>query len=475
MLITVASLLVTAVVYPVLLQPWGSDGANVVVLLPGLVASWAFGLRGGLGAAIVLAGIAFAYDLFTPGLPAGGVERVLAVAVILVLVGRLVDVRNEAAAARGLYASLVEHSPVSTYVWSPKRGVLFISPNIEQLTGRSAAEWRKGFSATLDEHLEPRDRSAMAAALEELLLESRPMRLTIRIRHRDGGTIWADHHAEVVSRSEDDFTIQGTLIDVTARFEVVEARHDSEEARAQARAVSHFFATMSHELRTPLNSILGFTQLLQSPRTSLPDRQARYVSNIRSSGEHLLAVINDVLDLSRLTSGRFELGIEVVSARRSVDEAVAQIQPLSDAKQLMLHVQPGPDVKFFADSRRLHQILLNLLSNSVKYTETGTVTVDFDIEGEFAALRVSDSGIGIPAQSLEMVFEEFTQVRSAALSRGGTGLGLAVSRRLARAMGGDITVASRLGRGSTFTVTLPLAPNDDAVEGFAGGASQLGA
>jgi signal transduction histidine kinase len=284
------------------------------------------------------------------------------------------------------------------------------------------------------------------------------MRATLQVRLRDGTLIWVDHHADCIGRAGDDFTVQGTVIDVTARHEVAQAQELSRAARAESEAKSKFLAAMSHELRTPLNSVLGFAQLLEAqPGVRVDKRQARYVANIQSSGEHLLAIINDILDLSKVAAGRVEMANEAVDALAAVQEAVTKMTPMSDQKGLMVSVTAvSEDLTLWADRLRLHQILLNLLSNAVKFTDVGSITITCEIENGVGAIRVSDSGAGIPARSLNSVFDEFTQVGSAGQSHGGTGLGLPLSRRLAQAMGGDVTVASRLGRGSTFTLSLPL-------------------
>ena len=238
-------------------------------------------------------------------------------------------------------------------------------------------------------------------------------------------------------------------------------RRANDELAAASRHKSEFLATMSHELRTPLNSILGFSQLLESSDFGdLNDRQLRYVDHIHSSGKHLLALINDVLDLSKVEAGQLELAIERVNLEEAVDQCLAKMRPQGDAKRLRLRSEGLSGVAVRADPRRLQQVLLNLLSNAVKFTpEEGEVKVSAGSAGDEVLISVRDNGVGIPTEDLERVFEQFIQLRSGRTrSQEGTGLGLALSRRLLALMGGSIEVHSQIGKGSVFTIRLPQAP-----------------
>ncbi len=235
-------------------------------------------------------------------------------------------------------------------------------------------------------------------------------------------------------------------------------RVHAETMRQESEAKSRFVAAMSHELRTPLNSILGFSQLLSSSGSGdLNDRQQRYVGHIESSGRHLLALINDVLDLSKVEAGQMEVELEPIELQPLLDEAINQIRPLADTKSLELVLDPGPGIWIRADGRRFLQVMLNLLSNAVKFTKAGgTVRVVATRAGRTARISVIDTGIGIPPDEQQRIFEEFTQVdRQSARSIEGTGLGLALSRRLLQLMRGTIEVESHEGQGSTFSVILP--------------------
>ena len=235
-------------------------------------------------------------------------------------------------------------------------------------------------------------------------------------------------------------------------------REQAETMRQESEAKSRFVAAMSHELRTPLNSILGFSQLLSGSGTGdLNDRQQRYIGHIESSGRHLLALINDVLDLSKVEAGQMEVELEPIELAPLIEEAINQLRPLADAKPLDLLLDAFPQIWIRADRRRFLQVMLNLLSNAIKFTPAGgVVRVMATRAGRSAEIAVVDTGVGIPATEQDRIFLEFTQVdRQSSETIEGTGLGLALSRRLLQLMRGSIRVESAEGSGSTFTVSIP--------------------
>jgi signal transduction histidine kinase len=235
----------------------------------------------------------------------------------------------------------------------------------------------------------------------------------------------------------------------------------AEEAIRGSEAKSRFLASMSHEVRTPLNSILGFAQLLLEEKGfgPLTERQRRYVGHISSSGQHLLSLINDILDLSKVQAGQMDLSVEDVRVRAVVGEVVALARPLADGKGLDLVMEEGPDGVIRADGRRLQQVLWNLLSNAIKFTPEGAVTVRVATTRTQARISVADTGVGIRYEDQSRIFDEFTQLNAqGGRVQEGTGLGLALTRQLVEVMGGRIALESTPKVGSTFTVTLPLAP-----------------
>ncbi|MDX2228397.1 MAG: ATP-binding protein [Leptolyngbyaceae cyanobacterium bins.349] len=243
---------------------------------------------------------------------------------------------------------------------------------------------------------------------------------------------------------------------VQARTQELEAeKHLSDAAN---RAKSEFLANMSHELRTPLTSILGFSSvLLKQVFGPLNEKQIQYLDNIFASGEHLLELINDLLDLSKIEAGREELTLEQINVEEMCDVCVEVVREQISSKGLTLNYDVPAAVTCIADRRRLKQILLNLLSNAVKFTDTGFVSLKVDLTGDRLQFAIADTGIGIDPNQLSQLFQPFHQVQSG-LDRiyQGTGLGLALARKLAQLHGGTITVSSALGVGSCFTLDLPL-------------------
>src|SRR5262249_14767073 len=231
--------------------------------------------------------------------------------------------------------------------------------------------------------------------------------------------------------------------------ELQEANRRLEDA---SRHKSEVLANMSHELRTPLNGIIGFTRLvMRRAQDVLPPRQHENLEKILISAEHLLRLINDILDLSKIEAGRMEVRLGSVDVAVLVEECLRTVEPMIRSDRLQTRKEIAADLPaVWTDPDKLRQILINLLSNAIKFTETRTVTISASAENNKIAIAVADTGIGIPAEALELIFEEFRQVDSSSTRKhGGTGLGLSISRHFARLLGGDITVRSVLGVGST--------------------------
>jgi PAS domain S-box-containing protein len=249
------------------------------------------------------------------------------------------------------------------------------------------------------------------------------------------------------------------------------------EAETANRAKSEFLANMSHEIRTPLNGIIGFNRLLEE--TPLTAEQQEHNDAVRSSADHLLALVNDLLDFSRIEAGRMELDDVAFSLRACVEQAVNPVKPLAAAKGLAITVEMADDLPSWVrgDPHRLRQILLNLLGNAVKFTEEGRVTLSVSAnDGEEAPdlrFAVSDTGIGIPAARRAFIFEPFRQADGSITRRfGGTGLGLTISRRLVAMMKGSMWLESREGVGSTFSFRVPLTKADAPAPASGRNASQ---
>ena len=244
-----------------------------------------------------------------------------------------------------------------------------------------------------------------------------------------------------------------------ARQSALEARDSAEAAN---RAKSAFLANMSHELRTPLNAIIGYSEMLEEDAQA--SGNAPFVSDlqkIRSAGKHLLGLINDVLDLSKVEAGKMKLFLETFDVAKVVEDVVATASPLMEKNGNTLVVHCAPRVgQLREDITKVRQVLLNLLSNAAKFTEKGTVSLDVtreeDVAGTWVVFRVRDTGIGMTPEQLGKLFQAFTQADGSTQRKyGGTGLGLALSRKFCMMMGGDINAESEPGKGSTFTMRLP--------------------
>jgi signal transduction histidine kinase len=253
-------------------------------------------------------------------------------------------------------------------------------------------------------------------------------------------------------------TIRKTLGEIEKLRESERQRLAAEQARSN---LSHFLANMSHELRTPLNAIIGLTDMMVSHAARFGTEKAQEpLARVRGSGIHLLEIINQVLDLSKIEAGKLELVPERVKLLPVIQQVIGTIRPLAEQNKNSLAVEGENSVdSLTVDPMRLRQILLNLLSNACKFTKEGEVAlrVRSVIQGDkWIEFAVSDTGIGLTAEQQSKLFEDYTQADASTAGRyGGTGLGLAITRRLARAMGGDVTVRSEPGKGSVFTVRLP--------------------
>jgi signal transduction histidine kinase len=270
------------------------------------------------------------------------------------------------------------------------------------------------------------------------------------------------------------------MIDISQRKRAEEELHDMVDRLAEARdqamratqAKSQVLANMSHELRTPMNAIIGFSRLvMRRCRDVLPKKQYENLNKILISANHLLSLINNLLDVSKIEAGQMDVNPVTLDITSLIDECIRTIEPMVNSEHQRLEVKISPEVsEVYVDESKLKQILINLLSNAVKFTEHGNVTTEARREADVVVVAVSDTGIGIPTEAQERIFEAFTQLDGSSTRRfGGTGLGLSVSRHLARLMGGDIQLRSAEGRGSTFTLTLPVKYEQDRLESLDSG------
>ncbi|MFL5528803.1 MAG: sensor histidine kinase, partial [Gemmatimonadaceae bacterium] len=274
-----------------------------------------------------------------------------------------------------------------------------------------------------------------------------------------------------VLRNTDKERVDLLLLEQQARAHAERARNEAEAARAEAERANNsktdFLAVMSHELRTPLTAIMGYEELLSDGITGpVTELQRQQLGRINASARHLLGLIDEILTFARVDIGRERVRWESLSINHTIGDAAALVEPMASAKDIKLIIELlEEDQAIQTDGTKFRQMLVNLLSNGIKFTEKGEVRVRISVTNGFLEIRIADTGIGIPAENIEDVFEPFWQAEQTATRKtGGTGLGLSVTRKLARLLGGDVTVTSRMGMGTTFVLTLPLkAPAGESV------------
>jgi signal transduction histidine kinase len=279
----------------------------------------------------------------------------------------------------------------------------------------------------------------------------------VQLTRVDTGEIWFGSYSGTPIRNE-----AGEVSMIVMTFRDITERKQAEDALERAnRMKREFLARMSHELRTPMNAIIGFSDLLMEQTAGpLNEKQNRFVGHVQTGARHVMQLINDILDLSKIEAGRAELHLEEFRAADALVEVLSVILPLSDNKRIQLDNKVGYDVTVKADRIRFKQILYNLLSNAVKFTpENGNVCVESGSEGGAVLFIVSDTGVGIPQEEHKEVFKEFQQISVTANgTKEGSGLGLAISKMLVEQHGGRIWLESEHGKGARFFFTLPAAP-----------------
>jgi signal transduction histidine kinase len=274
-----------------------------------------------------------------------------------------------------------------------------------------------------------------------------------------------------VLRNTDKERMDLLALEKEARAHAEHARSEAEAARAEAERANNsktdFLAVMSHELRTPLTAIMGYEELLSDGITGpVTELQRQQLGRINASAHHLLGLIDEILTFARVDIGRERVRWESMSVNHTLSDAAALVEPMANAKGIRLIVKlMSEDQSIQTDGTKLRQMLVNLLSNGIKFTDKGEVHLGCGVRDGVLEVSIADTGVGIAAENIEYVFEPFWQAEQTATRKtGGTGLGLSVTRKLARLLGGDVTVASRMGAGTTFLLTLPMkAPSGETV------------
>jgi hypothetical protein len=359
---------------------------------------------------------------------------------------------------RRYFEVLVRNSPVAIVALDLDHRILSCNPAFERLYGYTQSEV---VGRDLDELITTSETRSEAVGYSRQALSDQPVQVITRRRRKDGTLVDVEVLAVPVVIAGERIGLMGLYHDVT---ELLEARKASEAANT---AKSAFLANMSHELRTPLNAIIGYSEMLEEEAEERG--HAEYVPDlqkIRAAGRHLLALINDVLDLSKIEAGRMELHLDTFELLPALDAVATTVAPLIEKNGNTLHLELADNLGAMrADVTRVRQVLFNLLSNASKFTERGNITLRATREhgpaGEQVCLTVRDTGIGMTPEQVGRLFQAFSQADAATASKyGGTGLGLAISKMFCEMMGGSIAVDSAPGVGTTFTVRLPTDVHD---------------
>jgi PAS domain S-box-containing protein len=358
----------------------------------------------------------------------------------------------------------------------------FITQGIYMVAGITPEEIMADFNA-FARLIHPEDLKPFFQSINAVLIDRSNWHFEGRLYHKQTGELrWWRADSMPTFEADGRVVFKGIIFDITDRRRaeeqvqrqneaLVKANRELAVARRQAEVASklksQFLATMSHELRTPLNAIIGYTQLqLAGMVGAMTPEQLAYQERILVNAQHLLHLINEVLDLSKIEAGRLELAEKPFSLRACLGEVMTQNKVLADSKGLAftLEVDERLPETIIGDYGRVKQIIINLVSNAIKFTDRGSVTVSAELaDANTWRIRVADTGVGIPPHQQEVIFDEFLQAENG-LDRGGTGLGLAIVRKLVLTMRGNIRLSSEVGRGSTFTVTLPLITEKHATQ-----------
>ena len=356
------------------------------------------------------------------------------------------------AAAQQYFESLMRNNPVAIVNVDLDGRITSCNPSFERLFGYREAEV---IGRNLDELVTTEETLGEAQAYTEHAMQGGNVTGGIgRRRRKDGSIVDVEIASVPITVGGERVGMIGLYHDIS---ELLQARREAEAAN---ETKSRFLASTSHELRTPLNAIIGYSEMLEEQAAE--DGQSAYLPDlgkIHSAGQHLLSVINDILDLSKIEAGKMELYLETFELRPLVEEVATTVRPLVEKRANRLEVQAPEGLgTMHGDKTRLRQVLLNLLSNASKFTEAGTITLAVQRDAADLVFRVADTGIGMTPEQLGRLFEAFSQADATISGKyGGTGLGLTISRLFCRMMGGDVTVQSAPGAGSTFTVRLPAA------------------
>jgi PAS domain S-box-containing protein len=359
------------------------------------------------------------------------------------------------------YRSIFENATVGIYrsTTDSQGRLLTVNPAFAQIMGyespeamvESVTDIRSQF------YVNPADRERFRYLLRE---KGMVQGFETLFHRKDGETIDVSISGILIKNENGEIIYyEGILEDITEKKQASQLRIAKEAAEAANKHKSEFLANMSHELRTPLNAILGYTELiLDNIYGEVPDKIREVLERLDKNGRHLLSLINDVLDLSKIEAGQLILALAEYSMVDVIQTVITAVEALAAEKNLKLNVSVPANLKLGkGDQKRISQVLLNLVGNAIKFTEKGEVRVEVGVSDETFSISVSDTGPGISKADQEKIFEEFQQADgSSTREKGGTGLGLSIAKKIVEMHGGQIWVESTLGKGSNFKFTLPI-------------------
>jgi PAS domain S-box-containing protein len=375
---------------------------------------------------------------------------------VCALLADFVATRGAIEEQRGRFQAVLDNAPAAVYAKDLQGRYLFANRRVEQVHEKPADQIvgktdHELFPVEVADSLSVKDLSVLDAGQEMEFEEDVP--------HRDGSAhTYLTVKFPLRDASGVTYAVCGISTDVTELKRVQRELDERAELERSTRAKTEFISRVSHELRTPLNAILGFGQVLEVD--ALTDRQRNSVDQIMKGGRHLLELVNDLLEIARIEAGELSVTLAPVDVARAVHDIVLLVEPLAGERSVTLSsttCDPAPPCAL-ADEQRLKQVLLNLISNAIKYNREGG-RVDIEVEhlaNDRIALRVADTGQGIAADDIELLFSPFERLGAEQTMVEGTGLGLALSRLMVEAMHGSLEVTSEPGVGSTFTLELPV-------------------
>jgi len=364
--------------------------------------------------------------------------------------------------AEQLYRTLATSSPVGVYIAQEGKFV-FINPQFQKYTGFTEDELLGRDSLSL---VHPEDREVVRENAIEMLKGKRSSPYEFRVIDKGGETIWAIETVTSIHYKGERAAL-GNFMDVTERKRMeakleqktIELEQVNIRLQEMDRLKSIFLASMSHELRTPLNSIIGFTSLiLEGMVGEINEEQRIQLTLVKCSADHLLSLINDVFDISKIEAGKVEFSLEEFRLNDVIEEVVESFSPIANLKSTEIFEEMPKGITLFSDRRRVKQVLMNLISNAVKFTEQGSVKiVGRVLRDDILEISVIDTGIGIRKEDMNRLFMPFQQVDTSLTKKHeGTGLGLHLTKKIVTLLGGNISAKSEYGKGSEFTFTIPL-------------------